>query len=292
MKNKGLGRGLGAILDTEGASLPDGFGAAGRLAEIKLDSIVPNPSQPRTTFDEEALSELAGSIRSLGVIQPVTVRRAGEERYVLVSGERRWRASRMAGLRTVPAYVIEADDKAMQEMALVENVQREDLNPLEVAVALKRLVEEYGVTQDAVAERVGMKRPTVANYLRLLTMLPEVQMAVRNGQIGMGHAKAVAGAPAGRQKSLLKRVLSDGLSVRRTEELARRTGHSETAAPHMDEELPESYTRLTERLAAVMGDDIRFRRNPDGGGRIIIGFTDDSQIDRLLALFEHLTHPE
>ena len=184
MKNKGLGRGLDAIFESEGTKFGD---SAGKMEEISVSLIMPNPKQPRTAFDEDALEELADSIKTLGLIQPITVRKESDTRYIIISGERRWRASKLAGLETVPVFIREADDRTLHEMALVENIQRQDLNAMEIAISLNRLMEECGVTQDTVAARVGKKRSTVANYLRLLSLPPEVQAALKNDLISMGH---------------------------------------------------------------------------------------------------------
>ncbi len=288
MKNKGLGRGLNAIFETEAAILEEQAAGSGRTAELEISRITPNPRQPRTAFDEEALAELAESIRTLGVIQPITVRREADDRYVIISGERRWRASQIAGLERIPAYVREADDQTLHEMALVENIQREDLNAMEIAISLQRLIDECGVTQETVAARVGKKRSTVANYLRLLTLPPEVQLALKNDEITMGHAKAIASAPERARTGILHRVTGKGLSVRQTEELVRRMAEPhESAAEEADTELPDSYTRLVEQCARIFGDDIKIRKTK-GGGRITIGFTSDDDIALFLDKLENL----
>ena len=216
---KGLGRGLDAIFGTE--KVDARLRPMSRMDEIDIAAIVPNPTQPRTQFDEEALDELADSIRQLGVIQPVTVRPAGDGRYLLISGERRWRAAQRADLKTLPAYVREADDENLHAMALVENIQRQDLNAIEIALGMQRLIDECSLTQDALSEKVGKKRSSVSNYLRLLKLPDEVQLALKEGLISMGHAKAIAGAPADEQLRVLKRCVKKGLSVRQTEELVR-----------------------------------------------------------------------
>ncbi|MBR3853132.1 MAG: ParB/RepB/Spo0J family partition protein, partial [Tidjanibacter sp.] len=226
MKQKGLGRGLSAILEME--QYVEELPAVSRMEEIDVESIIPNPKQPRTIFDDDALEELANSIATLGLIQPITVRREQNGKYIIISGERRWRASRLAGRKTIPAYIREADDKELHEMALVENIQRQDLNAMEIAISLQRLIDECGVTQETVAQRVGKKRSTVANYLRLMTMCPEVQAALKAGQISMGHAKAIAAAPEDAQPSLVTKVVKKELSVRATEQLARRLAEGKT----------------------------------------------------------------
>ncbi len=246
MKQKGLGRGLDAIFGTDKVEAQ--VAPMSEMAEIPIGEIVPNPTQPRTSFDEEALGELADSIRQLGVIQPITVKRGSDGKYVIISGERRWRAARRAGLRTLPAYVREADDENLHAMALVENIQRQDLNAIEIALGMQRLIEECHLTQDALSEKVGKKRSTVSNYMRLLKLPNEVQFALKEGLISMGHAKAIAGAPDELQVRLLKRCVRKGLSVRQLEELARAAAEKRSAAPADEEEYPESYARLVEQL--------------------------------------------
>jgi ParB family chromosome partitioning protein len=276
MKNKGLGRGLNAIFESEGAKFGDG---AGKMEEIALSLITPNPKQPRTDFDEDALEELADSIRTLGLIQPITVRKEDDSRYIIISGERRWRASQKAGLETVPVFIREADDRTLHEMALVENIQRQDLNAMEIAISLHRLMEECDVTQDTVAARVGKKRSTVANYLRLLSLPPEVQVALKNDLISMGHAKAIAAMPEEARIPALKKVVRKGLSVRQTEELAKRLAEGEPQRETLaDDELPDNYTRLIECCSRIFGDDIKIRKGRNGGGKLTIGFSSDKDI--------------
>ena len=194
-QQKGLGRGLDAIFGSDAVDAK--LRPMSRMAEIDIADIVPNPTQPRTRFDEEALDELADSIRQLGVIQPVTVRKTDDGKYIIISGERRWRAARRADLKTLPAYIREVDDENLHAMALVENIQRQDLNAIEIALGMQRLIDECSLTQDALSEKVGKKRSSVANYLRLLKLPDEVQLALKEGLISMGHAKAIAGAPKG-----------------------------------------------------------------------------------------------
>ncbi|MBR3931216.1 MAG: ParB/RepB/Spo0J family partition protein [Tidjanibacter sp.] len=290
MKQKGLGRGLSAILEME--QYVEELPAVSRMEEIDVESIIPNPKQPRTIFDDDALEELANSIATLGLIQPITVRREQNGKYIIISGERRWRASRLAGRKTIPAYIREADDKELHEMALVENIQRQDLNAMEIAISLQRLIDECGVTQETVAQRVGKKRSTVANYLRLMTMCPEVQAALKAGQISMGHAKAIAAAPEDAQPSLVKKVVKKELSVRATEQLARRLAEGKTtttAEAASEEEFPEVYTRIVEHLSRLLGEDIKIKRSADGSGKIIIGFAGDQQVADLVAKLERLS---
>ena len=284
MKNKGLGRGLDAIFESEGAKFGD---SAGKMEEISVSLIMPNPKQPRTAFDEDALEELADSIKTLGLIQPITVRKESDTRYIIISGERRWRASKLAGLETVPVFIREADDRTLHEMALVENIQRQDLNAMEIAISLNRLMEECGVTQDTVAARVGKKRSTVANYLRLLSLPPEVQAALKNDLISMGHAKAIAAMPEQARIPALKKVVRKGLSVRQTEELAKKLAEGKPEREVLaDDELPDNYTRLVECCARIFGDGIKIKKNRSGGGKITIGFSSDEDIAYFLDKLE------
>lgn len=251
------------------------------MAEIAISEIIPNPTQPRTKFDDEALEELASSIRQLGVIQPITVKRDGS-RYIIISGERRWRASQIVGLETLPAYIREADDENLHAMALVENIQRQDLNAIEIALGMQRLIEECGLTQEAMAEKVGKKRSTVSNYMRLLNLPDEVQLALKEGLITMGHAKAIAGIDAERQVWALKRCLKKALSVRQAEELARKLAEQGDVEPAAEEEYPESYSRLVERLEPYFSDNISIKRGKNGGGKIVIGFSSDEDIESFI----------
>lgn len=279
MKQKGLGRGLDAIF---GNDLPDAkLKPMSEMAEIDIDMIVPNPTQPRTQFDEEALDELADSIRQLGVIQPVTVKKGADGKYVIISGERRWRAAQRADLKRLPVYIRDVDDENLHAMALVENIQRQDLNAIEIALGMQRLIDECHLTQDALSEKVGKKRSSVSNYLRLLKLPDEVQLALKEGLISMGHAKAIAGAPAAHQLRLLKRCIKRGLSVRQVEELARLLAErpAQAAQPAEDEEYPESYSRLVEQLEKFFTQDISIKRSKNGGGRIVIEFADDRDIE-------------
>lgn len=286
MKNTGLGRGLNAIFESESAKFGE-HAIAGKMEEIPVSSIMPNPKQPRTVFEENSLEELADSIKSLGLIQPITVKKDSSGHYIIISGERRWRACRLAGLETVPVYLREADDQTLHEMALVENIQREDLNAMEIAFSLNRLMEECGVTQDAVASRVGKKRSTVANYLRLLSLPPDVQAALKSDTISMGHAKAIASAPEASRTALLKRIVKKGLSVRQAEELAKKIAEAAPSGEVLaDDELPDHYTRLVEHCSRIFGDDIKIRKGRNGGGKITIGFSSDEDITHFLERLE------
>ena len=287
MKQKGLGKGLSALF---GENIDVKAKPMSEISEIAISDIIPNPTQPRTEFDEEALAELADSIRELGLIQPITVKRDGEK-YILISGERRWRASERAGLESIPAYIREVDDTTLHAMALVENIQREDLNAIEISLGMQRLVEECGLTQEALATRLGKKRSTVANYLRLLNLPNEIQYAIKSGAISMGHAKAIASLESRtKQLSLLKRCIKNSLSVHQVEALVRslsekREKPSTTVA---DEEYPESYSRLVEYLEKFFSQDIAIKRSKSGGGKIVIDFASDSDIEKFVEKFNKL----
>ncbi|MBR4995908.1 MAG: ParB/RepB/Spo0J family partition protein [Alistipes sp.] len=276
MKQKGLGRGLDAIFGTDKVAVK--AVPMAQMSEIAVESIIPNPTQPRTKFDDEALAELADSIKQLGVIQPITVKKQGEQ-YIIISGERRWRAAQMVGVKSLPAYIRDVDDENLHAMALVENIQRQDLNAIEIALGMQRLIEECGLTQEAMADKVGKKRSTVSNYMRLLNLPNEVQLALKEGLITMGHAKAIAGVAADQQLWALKRCLKKALSVRQMEELARRLGEEKGAAERSEEEYPESYSRLVEKLEPYFSQNISIKRGKNGGGKIVIDFSGDEEID-------------
>ena len=215
-KTMGLGRGLDALIDTTHVATA----GSSSISEIALSKIYANPDQPRHTFDEEALQELAQSISDHGVISPITLRKDADGRYMIIAGERRFRAAKLAGLHAIPAYIRTAKDEQVMEWALIENIQREDLDAIEIALAYQRLMDEYQLTQERMSERVGKKRATVANYLRLLKLPAEIQLGIKEKKIDMGHARAILGSPSPEQQlSLYKKILQNGLSVRRVEEL-------------------------------------------------------------------------
>ena len=283
MKQKGLGRGLDAIFGTDKPSVK--ATPMNQMAQIAINKIIPNPTQPRTQFDDEALNELADSIRQLGIIQPITVKRNNDGNYIIISGERRWRASQIVGLEQLPAYVREADDENLHAMALVENIQRQDLNAIEIALSMQRLIEECGLTQEQMADKVGKKRSTVSNYMRLLNLPNEVQLALKEGIITMGHAKAIAGIDPERQIWALKRAIKKSLSVRQIEELARKLAEKTEVENSTDDEYPESYTRLVEHLEPYFSQNISIKRSKNGGGKIVIDFADDKEIELFIERF-------
>jgi ParB family chromosome partitioning protein len=285
MKQKGLGRGLDAIFGSEKLTVK--ATPMNQMDEIAIEQIIPNPTQPRTQFDDEALQELADSIRQLGVIQPITVKRGEDGKYIIISGERRWRASQMVGLKSLPVYVREVDDENLHAMALVENIQRQDLNAIEIALGMKRLIEECGLTQEAMADKVGKKRSTVSNYMRLLNLPDQVQLALKEGIITMGHAKAIAGVEADKQLRVLNRCVNKSLSVRQAEELARKIAQGPAVITTTDEEYPESYLRLVELLEPYFSQSISIKRSKSGGGKIVIDFSDDEQIENIISRLQN-----
>lgn len=282
MKQKGLGRGLDAIFGTDKVAVK--ATPMTQMAEIAVAKIVPNPTQPRTKFDDEALGELAESIKQLGVIQPITVKKQGEQ-YIIISGERRWRAAQMVGVESLPAYIRDVDDENLHAMALVENIQRQDLNAIEIALGMQRLIDECGLTQEAMADKVGKKRSTVSNYMRLLNLPDEVQLALKEGLITMGHAKAIAGVKQEQQLLALKRCLKKALSVRQMEELARRLNEQTADKETVEEEYPESYARLVEKLEPYFSQNISIKRGKNGGGKIVIDFAGDEEIELFIERF-------
>lgn len=280
-KKRGLGRGLDALFSTP--NITQQCTPMSEMAEVAIADIEPNPLQPRTDFDEEALQELATSIAELGVIQPITLKRGDNGKYIIISGERRWRASQMAGLERLPAYIREVEDEDLHAMALVENIQRENLNAIEIALGMQRLVEECGLTQEGLAQKVGKKRSTVSNYMRLLNLPSEVQLALKEGLISMGHAKAIAGLEGDLQIKALKRCIKKSLSVRQAEILARKLAEGPKCANDEEEEYPESYSRLVLELERVLSDNISIKRTKSGSSRITIECVNDKEIELLIA---------
>ncbi len=256
------------------------------VALLPLEQIEANPFQPRTDFDQEALNELAESIRVHGLIQPVTVRRLNDRSYQLISGERRFRACQMAGLTEIPAYVRLANDQQMLEMALIENIQRQDLNAIEIAISYQRLKEECNLTDEQLSERVGKQRSTITNYLRLLKLPVDIQQAIKNGDISMGHARALVGVnDVALQLSLLRQILRDGLSVRAVEDLiARHQVERRNKKPRPEKRLPDPLREVQDRFSAFFGAKVALQRNERGKGQIVIKFDDDAELNRLLDL--------
>jgi len=288
-KNTGLGRGLGALIDND-------FSTSGSssISEVEMDLIFANPNQPRSHFDEEALTELATSIRELGVISPITLRKNDNGTYLIIAGERRFRASKLVGLTTIPAYVKTAADEQVMEMALIENIQREDLNAIEIALTFYRLMEEYKLTQERLSERVGKKRTTIANYLRLLRLPAEIQMGIKDKKIDMGHARAILGIsePAA-QLHLYESILKNDYTVRKVEELVRlylESGSfdSGTKSPVNPVKKLKEFDDLKTQLSQTFGTKVEFSCNPDGKGKISIPFSNDEELAHIMELFDKI----
>ena len=285
-----LGRGLGALIEDAG-QVSRAPGAA--INEIDINKIEVNPFQPRKNFDEESLRELASSIREIGIIQPITVRQLNGDTYQLITGERRYKAASIAGLLTIPAYVRTAEDQEMLEMALVENIQREDLDSIEVAISYQRLLEEVGLTQENLSDRVGKKRSTISNYLRLLKLPAEIQLGIRDRLISMGHARALVNIPDPNiQLDIFQKIIKDDLSVRKVEELVRRTNNARGPREGVAENAPQAanYDELRDHLSRFFDAEIDFKRSNKGSGRIVIPFKSDQDLERILAVLDRMTN--
>lgn len=298
-KKNALGRGLDALItfndsDTQGSS---------SISEVELSKITPNPDQPRRNFDEEALQELSASIMSIGLVQPITLRKLNDESYQIIAGERRFRASQMAGMESIPAYIKTVDDDETMEMALIENIQREDLNSIEIALAYQKLINTLSLTQEQLSERVGKKRATVANYLRLLKLPAEVQVGVKDKKIDMGHARALVtmNDPVA-QLSLYNLILKEGLSVRNVETIVRETGDGKpltemlnskkskgnSARQSSKEKLSDDFEELKKHLSSYFNTDIQFSYNKKGKGKITIPFDSSEELERLIVMFDKM----
>ncbi len=284
MKRNALGRGLDSLIRMDDVRT-DGSSA---ISEIEISRISPNPEQPRRTFDEESLAELASSIRELGVVQPLTLRMTDDGNYQIIAGERRWRAASQAGLTSVPAYVRRASDSEMTEMALIENIQREDLNAIEVALGFKQLIEKYSLTQERLSERLGKKRATIANHLRLLKLPAEIQLGLRDRDIDMGHARAILAVNDPKfQLRLYKRILAEGLSVRAVEKLAREANEGgEKADNATKSEIKPEYEAFAKNLSKRFSAPVKFSRNRSGRGTITFRFNNDDELTALIRNFE------
>lgn len=296
-KKKALGRGLSALLENSGsvpeprqpASRGSIGNVAGNIAMLQISQIEANPFQPRSKFNEEALEELATSIRELGIIQPITVRKVGAQRYQLISGERRFRASQIAELDEIPSYVREANDQAMLEMALVENIQRENLDAIEVAISYQRLIEECSLTQEQLSDRIGKNRSTVTNYLRLLKLPAEIQVGIIEKKISMGHARALVNAGSEKvQLNVYRQILKDDLSVRKTEELVRNHGHKSPSknGSSSTSSLSFEHQQVRDELRDKFGKKAALKRKENGEGKIEIPFKTDEELQRLIDLLE------
>lgn len=290
-KKYALGRGLDALIST-GEVHTNGSSS---INEVPLADIKANPNQPRREFDAEAMEELAESIRQIGIIQPITLRKMDDGTYQIIAGERRWRASQMAGLETVPAYIRTADDEKMMQMALVENIQREDLNAIEIALAYQNLLEQYGLTQDALSEKVGKKRTTIANYLRLLKLPAQVQMAIQKREMDQGHARALLGLEQpSMQVKLFNEIQQKGYSVRKVEEMVKAINSGETVVSggkrfkDRKKTLPEEFIPLRDRLSDFFKTKVQMTCSNEGKGNISIAFTSEEELERIVALFDKL----
>lgn len=294
IKRPALGRGLSALLEdsatdvTTKSAVTESNRVAGSIGNIPVDQIEANPFQPRTFFEEEALQELAESIKLHGLIQPVTVRKMGYDKYQLISGERRFKASQLAGLTEIPAYIRIANDQAMLEMALVENIQRENLDAMEVAISFQRLIDECNLTQEGLSEKVGKKRSTVTNYLRLLKLPVEIQMAIRKGKLSMGHARAIISIEnPDVQMELAIKTIEEGLSVRQIEELARENGVISTKKKKekaQEEPVSLAYQQYKWDLASALKAKVDLQVGSTGKGKIVINFTTEEELERLMSV--------
>lgn len=287
-KRNALGRGLDSLISMGDVQT----GGSSAISEIEVSRIVPNPDQPRRTFDEETLAELAASIAELGVVQPLTLRLADDGDYQIIAGERRWRAARIAGLRTVPAYVRTVSDSEMTEMALIENIQREDLNAIEVALGFKKLIDTYHLTQERLSERLGKKRATIANHLRLLRLPAEIQLGLRDRKLDMGHARAILAIDDPKiQLRVYKRILKEGLSVRAVEELGRRMAEETADKPEGETQKPSRPAELDslERdFASYFPVPVKVARSRSGKGTVTFRFSSDDELHSLVRIFERL----
>jgi ParB family chromosome partitioning protein len=289
---KALGRGLAQILGSPETDITSkdisGDFVAGAIADIDIELIETNPFQPRTEFDETALRELTQSIKKQGVIQPVTVRKLGYNKYQLISGERRLRASKMAGLTKIPAFIRVANDEQMLELALIENIHRENLNAIEVAISYQRLIDECNMTQEEVSDKVGKSRSAVANFLRLLKLPPEVQIAIRDGHISMGHARALINiSDKEQQLKLLQQIIVDEMNVRQTEELADKAKNSGNKEKKQTNFLPEHFKSKIKTLSQTLNTKVKVKRNIKGQGSVVIDFKDEAEFDRIMELFNN-----
>ncbi|MBO7471327.1 MAG: ParB/RepB/Spo0J family partition protein [Bacteroidaceae bacterium] len=291
-QGQALGRGLDALLQTE---LIQTNGSS-NLQEVRMDDIQPNPNQPRREFDDDSLQELANSIRQIGLVQPITLRDMGDGTYTIIAGERRWRASQRVGLVTIPAYIRTVDDENMLEMALVENIQREDLNAIEVALAYQNLIEGHNLTQDQLSEKVGKNRATIANYLRLLKLPASVQVALRNKEIDMGHARALLSVSDPKaQLKVFSEMKKGRLSVRQIENMAKQLSEggsvktkTGTRIRQKGSNLSADYNLLREGLRKIFKTKVEMTCSESGKGKISIPFANETELERIIEMFDKL----
>lgn len=278
IKRSALGRGLDALITMDEVKTS----GSSSINEINIDLIKPNPDQPRTEFDEEALTELATSIKELGIIQPISLRKMGDGSYQIIAGERRYRASKLAGLKSMPAYVRTVEDETVMEMALIENIQREDLNAVEIALTFQKLIEQYNLTQERLSERIGKKRTTIANYLRLLRLPAEIQLGLKNKVIDMGHARALLSTDdASLQLKLYDEIKLNGYSVRKVEELVKdATKKAEPAEKPSKKENP-NYETYSKELISLFKTKVKIVCDENGKGKISIPFKNEKEFERI-----------
>ncbi len=298
-KKNVLGRGLGALIADAADEPLTREVVVSAMQELNLADIRPNPFQPRTEFDEEALNELAASIQSIGIVQPITVRAVEDGKYEIVAGERSFRASQIAGRTTIPAYIRKTEDENLLELALIENIQREDLNAIEVAISYQRLIDECNLTQDGLSERVGKKRATITNYLRLLKLPAQIQFAVRDRKISMGHARAILGVEdPDTQLMIFEQILRYDFSVRKVEEIVRELSSPRPEEPEMPEEPVQEkkrsvneigdYIELQKHLSRRFNTKVELKRNENGRGKIVIGFKSDAELEKIIELLDRI----
>lgn len=284
----GNGRGLDALIDTGDVRTQ----GSSNLNEIPLSQIEPNPNQPRREFEENAMQDLANSIREIGIIQPVTLRQIAPDRYQIIAGERRWRASHLAGLATIPAYIRTVEDENVMELALVENIQREDLNAIEIALAYEHLSETTGMTQEKIAERVGKSRAAVTNYMRLLKLPAQVQMALKNKEIDMGHARALLSIDSPSvQIKLFKEIQKHGYSVRKVEEMAQMLKYGEDVQTSKKKitskvQMPEEFSMLKDRLSDFFHTKVQMSCSAKGKGKISIPFANEEELEKIMSALD------
>lgn len=298
-KKNVLGRGLGALIADAADEPVQREVIVSSMQELNLADIRPNPFQPRTEFDEEALNELAASIKSIGIVQPITVRTVGDGKYEIIAGERRFRASKLAGLTTIPAYIRNTEDDRLLELALIENIQREDLNAIEVAISYQRLIDECQLTQDGLSDRVGKKRATIANYLRLLKLPAQIQLAIRDKKISMGHARAIINIEdPDTQFMIFEQILKYDFSVRKVEEIVRELSNPQPEEQPLPEEAvaekPKKtneigdYIELQKHLSRCFNTKVELKRNENGKGKIVIGFRSDAELEKIIELLDKI----
>ena len=288
MKRNALGRGLDSLISMDDIQT----GGSSAINEIAITQISPNPEQPRTSFDETALEELAMSIRELGIIQPLTLRSVGPNAYQIISGERRYRAAKLAGLASVPAYVRTANDSELTEMALIENIQREDLNAIEIALTVRKLIDQYHLTQERLSERIGKNRATIANFLRLLKLPAEVQLGLRDKALDMGHARALLSLDKpSQQLQLYNEIVSKGLSVRQVEQLVKAYNARNEGQPGANNKAKQpgkDYHILQRHLTATFGVPVKMTCDTNGRGRITFPFNSEAELEKIITIFDQL----